>query len=69
MSPSAPTPTASPSCAGADNRTSTDRQAAFPGTLGRAILLVMEKLRPIAVTTALFGALPAAMGLLPMLIH
>jgi hypothetical protein len=29
----------------------------------------MEKLRPIAVTTALFGALPAAMGLLPMLIH
>jgi hypothetical protein len=29
----------------------------------------MEKLRPIAVTTALFGAVPAAMSLLPMLIH
>jgi hypothetical protein len=29
----------------------------------------MEKLRPIAVTSALFGAVPVAMGLLPMLIH
>jgi hypothetical protein len=29
----------------------------------------MEKLRPIAVTTALFGAVPVAMGLVPMLVH
>jgi hypothetical protein len=69
MRPCAPTPPAWPSCAGADSRTSTHREAAFPRALWRAILLVMEKLRPIAVTTALFGAVPVAMGLVPMLVH
>jgi hypothetical protein len=29
----------------------------------------MEKIRPIAMTTALFGAVPTAMSLLPMLFH
>jgi hypothetical protein len=29
----------------------------------------MEKLRPIAVTSALFGAVPVAMSLLPLLVH
>ena len=62
-------PTAWPSCAEAASRTSTHRQTAFLRALGRGILLVMEKLRPIAVTSALFGAVPVAMGLVPMLIH
>jgi hypothetical protein len=61
-------PTAWPSCGGA-SRTPFRRAATFPRALARAILLVMEKLRPIAVTSALFGAVPAAMSLLSFLAH
>jgi hypothetical protein len=69
MSPCVPDPTAWPSCGRAVSRTPGRRSAALPRALGAATLVCMEKLRPIAVTSALFAGVPVAMSLIPLLAH